>query len=80
MDEKKKREFDPIIGTFPDGNEIKCKKCIHRDHTTIELDGKTIDVGTTKSFCAVYEKPPKTNGKPTAVLFNGADCEYYIKE
>lgn len=78
--EEKKREFDPMFGSFPDGNEIKCKTCIHRDHTTVELDGKVIDVGTTKSFCAVYEKPPKTNGKPMDVLFHNADCEYYIKE
>ena len=79
MDEKK-REFDPMFGTFPNRKEIDCKTCVHRDHTTVELDGKIIDVGTTKSFCAVYEQPPKTNGKPIEVLFHGVKCEYYNKE
>ena len=77
MDEK--REFDPMRGTFPE-QDIPCKDCVFRDKTTIELDGKTISVGITRSFCEVFEEPPKTNGKPIDVLFHGAKCEYYNKE
>ena len=75
-----KREFDPIKGTFPNAKEIQCKDCAFRDKTTVELNGKTIPVGVTKAFCKVYEPPPKTNGKPTAVLFYKGNCKYYMKD
>lgn len=77
---KEKREFSPMNGTFPNEKEIQCKDCAFRDKTVIELDGETIPVGITKSFCKVYEPPPKTNGKPSEVLFYNGDCKYYQKE
>lgn len=69
-----------IKGQFPDKETIKCKDCIFRDHTEIELGDKKIPVGVTKAFCDMYQAPPKSNGKPHDVLFNNEDCEFYAKE
>ena len=76
----KKREFDPIKGTFPDADKIRCRKCIYRDKTELKLDGKVIKVGVTKAFCDKYPAPPKSNGKPHEVLFLNTDCPYYKSE
>ena len=75
-----KREFDPIKGTFPNKNEIMCKDCAFRDKTVVELSGKKVPVGVTKSFCKVYQAPPKSNGKPSKVLFQNGKCDYYMKD
>lgn len=69
-----------IKGQFPDRNKIICKDCIFRDRTVIELGEKEIPVGVTKAFCDMYQAPPASNGKPHDVLFNNADCEFYVKE
>ena len=70
----------PIKGQFPNKNEIICKDCTFRDHTTITLGAKEIPVGVTKAFCEKYQSPPKSNGKPHDVLFENGICEYYQKE
>ena len=69
-----------IKGQFPDRDKIICKDCIFRDKTVIELGEKEIPVGVTKAFCDMYQAPPASNGKPHDVLFNNADCEFYVKE
>lgn len=80
MSEKRNFNDEPMKGTFPDPKEIKCKDCAFRDKTVVKLGEKVLHVGVTKAFCKIYEKPPKTNGKPSAVLFQNADCKYYQKE
>lgn len=69
-----KREFSPMIGQKPNPNKIKCRTCAFRDMTVITLDQKTIPVGITKSKCEMFE------AKPRAILFQNADCEFYVKE
>lgn len=69
-----------IKGQFPDKDKIFCKDCIYRDKAVINLGNKKIPVGVTKAFCAKYESPPKSNGKPHEVLFENGDCIYYEKE
>ena len=69
-----------IKGQFPDRDKIICKDCKFRDKTVIELGEKEIPVGVTKAFCDMYQAPPASNGKPHDVLFNNADCEFYVKE
>ena len=75
-----KEAQSPIKGQFPNKEKIICKDCVFRDKTLIELGGKEIPVGVTKAFCAKYEAPPKSNGKPHDVLFENRICEYYQKE
>lgn len=73
--------FDqPMMMQSPDANKIACKDCAFRDKTILEYNGKIIPVGITKSFCKIYEPPPKTNGKPSDVMFINAKCKYYHKE
>lgn len=74
------KEKEQVKVQFPDSTRIKCKDCVFRDKTEIELNGKTFKVGVTKDFCDIYQKPPKSNGKPIEVLFNNEDCEFYVKE
>lgn len=80
-DNKRSENFDqPMHGSWPDPKNIICKDCAFRDKTVVKLNDKTIPVGVTKSFCKIYEAPPKTNGKPLDILFQNADCKYYRKE
>ena len=67
-------------GQFTNKDKIKCKDCIFRDHTTVEIGEKEIPVGVTKAYCDAYQAPPVSNGKPHDVLFNNGDCEFYAKE
>lgn len=69
-----------IKGQFPKRDEIICKDCTFRDKTTVKIGEIKIPVGVTKAFCQKYEAPPKTNGKPHDVLFEGGICEHYEKE
>lgn len=73
--------FDqPMMMQKADSNKIVCKDCVFRDKRTITIDDRIIPVGITKSFCKIYEKPPKTNGKPLDILFQNAECKYYMKD
>lgn len=81
MPNERSENFDqPIRGSWPDPNKVICKDCAFRDKTSVMLNDKTLYVGVTKSFCKIYEKPPKTNGKPNEILFKNADCKYYMKD
>lgn len=74
-----KREFSPMKATHPDPNRIQCKDCVNRDRTMVKLpSGKVIPSGITKDFCVVYSI--QDNGKPYEVLFQNAECRYYVKE
>lgn len=75
-----KEAQSPIKGQFPKKDEIICKDCKFRDHTTITIGSKEIPVGVTKAFCEKYESPPKSNGKPHEILFENGICEHYEKE
>lgn len=80
-DDNRNENFDqPVHGAWADPNSIICKDCAFRDKTIVKLGGKMLQVGVTKSFCKIYEAPPKTNGKPTAILFHNAKCRYYQKD
>lgn len=80
MAEEKKRELDPIRGAFPKAKEIQCRDCFFRDRTVVELDGKKIEAGITKAFCAQFPAPPDSNGKPLGVLFRGEKCPVYQED
>ena len=81
MAKDEERDFnEPIKGHFPSMKDIICKDCAFRDKTVVEIDGKKRPVGVTKSFCAVFQPPPKSNGKPSEVLFQNGDCKYYFKD
>ncbi len=75
-----KEAQSPIKGQFPNKDEIICKDCMFRDKTEVEIGETKIPVGITKAFCKKYESPPKSNGKPHDILFEGGICEYYEKE
>ena len=64
-------------GQWANPDTIICKDCIYRDKCTIELNGRTIPVGVTKSFCEMY---PRGQGKPSEILFQNANCDYYVQE
>lgn len=69
--------FTPIKGTWADPDEVVCRDCIYRDHTTVKLpSGKIVDAGITRLSCAVYL------GKPDKVIseYMPEDCKYYKKE
>lgn len=63
----------------PDAKSIKCKDCVYRDRSVIEISGKVIPVGVTKAYCKMYIGNPHDAGKPNDVLFRNADCEFYKK-
>lgn len=73
----KKREFSPMKCQMADPNEIFCRDCAFRDKTEIKVGGDTIKVGITKAQCDVYVYP---NKKPSAVLFQEAPCDYWVKD
>lgn len=75
-----KREFSPMHGQLPNPNLIKCKDCVNRDKTVLNMFNPPKPVGITKAFCDAFPQPPDSNGKPHDVLFNNADCEFYIKD
>lgn len=54
----------------PDKNKIQCSKCMLREKDRLdgEIDGATLGV------CEAFQF------KPTEILFNGAECPYFIDE
>ena len=73
--------MSPMKGTWPDPEKIKCRKCKFRDKTTVEIDGKPIPFGITKCICDKYIGVyAGGNDKPSEILFQNADCDYYEKE
>lgn len=56
-------------------DNIKCKDCVFRMDNVVVM-GKLIKRHT-YGQCDIYEYP---DTKPNAVLFEGADCQYYEKE
>lgn len=77
---KEKREFGPIKGQFPDPKKMRCRDCVNRDKTVLDIFDPPKPVGITKAFCDAYPAPPGSNGKPHDVLFLNADCQFYIKD
>ena len=71
------REFTPMKCQTPNADEIVCKDCVYRDHTTIEVNGKILPVGVTKGNCEMFVYP---DSKPSEVLFNNTECEFYEEE
>lgn len=75
-----KENVSPMRGIFPDPEKIKCRDCFNRDRTEVKILGKMKKVGITKAFCAAYPEPPDSRGKPSEVLFQNADCRFYVKD
>lgn len=72
-------KFTDMKGQFPDPEKVKCKDCVFRDKTVVNIEGKDLFSGVTRCYCAKYQKG-ETNGKPHDVLFLNADCRYYKKD
>lgn len=70
-----KKEFDPIIGNFPDKEKIKCKDCISR----LKIKVANKDIGPMNGYCHMYTRE-NSNGKPIDVLFKNANCKFYEKD
>lgn len=62
-------DFDP---TLP-GKDILCRNCVFRKQDLV-INGKTIVEGYKNGYCDMYP-----GGKPNAILFAKADCEYFGK-
>lgn len=75
MSKEKKREFDPIKASIPNKDKIRCRDCKYRERAVVEIEGKKVDFGSTKSSCLMFKYI-----KPLDVLFNNADCPVYRKE
>lgn len=67
---------EPLYGTEALCPE-QCKTCMFRNKTNVVLDGKEIQIGATKSVCAIFEYPDK---KPMGVMKNTETCDFYEKE
>ena len=69
----KKRMEEGFAPTLP-ADDIVCKTCTFRK-PDFAVDGKVILCGYKNGYCDVYAE-----GKPNAILFENADCEYYEAE
>lgn len=69
----------PMVGTWADPGKVKCMDCGLRNRTVVKsADGrKDVPVGATRRFCDAY---PSGKGKPNEILFQNADCEFYVKD
>lgn len=76
----KKKDWGEVKGRWPDIKKIKCKDCIYRDRAVIDIFNPPKDVGAAKDVCEMYPLPPDGNGKPSDILFQNADCEFYIED
>lgn len=68
---------DDFKPTFP-ADDIVCKDCVFRKLDLKDENGNVIVKGYKNGYCEVYDK--KTSGKPNEILFNNANCKYYMKE
>lgn len=66
------KDYEPIKGQWPNPDTVKCKDCIYRDKTVLDLGDKVILTGVTKDFCEIYVK-----GKPREILFQNAECPHF---
>ena len=71
------QHFSPMKTQVPDGTQIACKDCVHRDRTIVHINGKDIPVGVTKVNCDMITYP---DDKPSEVLFLNAECPFYERE
>jgi hypothetical protein len=69
----KKRTNEDFAPTLP-LDDIVCKSCLFRKPDFI-INGKVIVKGCKNGYCDIYP-----NGKPNAILFSNAECEYYEPE
>ena len=73
--------YSPVHGTMPDPFTCQCGTCKFRDYSKITMrSGLVVPIGVVKSFCKVFQPPPRTNGKPHEVLYNFIRCPYYRME
>ena len=78
-EEQERREFDPVVGSFPDKDGISCKDCKFRDKEVLELGSRIIPVGVARDTCSVFDGD-KVGYKPHDILFGLEDCEFYEED
>ena len=74
---EEKREFSELKGTMPNPKTIRCRNCAFRNRDVIVVGEKKIPCGVTRAECDIYQKP---SFKPHEIMFNDADCDYYVKD
>lgn len=75
-----KREFTPMKANWANPDTIKCKDCKYRDKTEIKIGDTIKKFGVTKCFCEKYiGVHAGGNDKPSDILFQNADCDFYEK-
>lgn len=52
--------------------DIPCKTCVFKLSPVGDFERYT------NGYCEIYDS--KTSGKPNEILFNNANCKYYMKE
>lgn len=72
MSDKRPR-WEKEIWTVQHPNAVACKTCKFR--ATVANDGSPLDRASTDT-CEIYEAPER---KPSDVLWDGAECEFYEK-
>lgn len=65
---------DNWVVNHPDPTKIKCADCYHRAKDVKNKEGKVIINGATKAVCNAYDY------KPSEILWEGGDCDYYLSE
>lgn len=69
----KQRIHEDFAPTTPP-DDIMCKHCLFRKADLL-IDGEVVVKGYKNGYCDIY-----ANGKPNAILFTNAECEYYEPE
>lgn len=70
LKKKKDEEAAQIWASIPPEAAL-CRKCFNA------LEDTEFTVGAEKVYCKIYVPPDE---KPTEVLWEGADCKYYIEK
>ena len=70
---------DPMKMQTADIRKVKCRDCLYRDRTVMEIDGERVLVGVTRDTCLIYSGK-NGNWKPTEVIIQNKDCEFYEKD
>lgn len=68
---------DDYGGLMPDDG-IRCKTCEHAKPDIVK-GGRTLVCGYKNAYCDMYTQG-KTGGKPSGILFNGDECEFYKRK
>ena len=67
-------ENENWIVKHPEEDKVVCKDCVFRSEDQV-YNGKIVTKGACLGICQVFP-----NNKPAAILFDDAECEYYVSE